>query len=148
MWVFFCSSYDVISYCIYCASFINKNKQINILSIVGNRIESHHFPTVPPAPPSCWFDNIDTTSLTAYWSDPPIQCPVTNHNMSWTSHVLWNDEEDTGVAQTSGDHHTVRNLKPYTNVTVSVSAATEAGYGPSTTCWNVTLQDSELTLYS
>ncbi|XP_069158649.1 phosphatidylinositol phosphatase PTPRQ isoform X4 [Procambarus clarkii] len=97
--------------------------------------------SVPPAPPRCWFDNIDTTLLTAYWSDPNIQCPVTNHSISWTSHVLWNDEEDTGVAQTSGDHHTVRNLKPYTNVTVSVSAATEAGYGPSTTCWNVTLQD-------
>nr|XP_045608772.1 phosphatidylinositol phosphatase PTPRQ-like isoform X3 [Procambarus clarkii] len=99
--------------------------------------------SVPPAPPSCWFDNIDTTSITAYWTDPPIQCPVTNHNISWTSHVLWNDMEDTSnVAQATGDHYTVRiGLKPYSNVTVSVSAATDAGYGPSTTCWNVTLQD-------
>ncbi|XP_045604483.1 phosphatidylinositol phosphatase PTPRQ isoform X2 [Procambarus clarkii] len=123
---------------------------INVTSVYEDTGETYPASTdgttdisVPPAPPSCWFDNIDTTSLTAYWSDPPIQCPVTNHNMSWTSHVLWNDEEDTsGAVRVPGDHYTLRNLKPYTNLTVSVAAATDAGYGPSTSCWNVTLQDS------
>ncbi|KAK8723261.1 hypothetical protein OTU49_011942, partial [Cherax quadricarinatus] len=97
--------------------------------------------TVPPPPQSCWFDDITSTAMTLYWQDAYINCAITNHNISWSWDVLWSDEAGSDVTTNMGNHIRLRDFSPYTNVTAEVASYTDAGYGPSTSCWNVTSQE-------
>nr|XP_053655936.1 phosphatidylinositol phosphatase PTPRQ-like [Cherax quadricarinatus] len=97
--------------------------------------------SVPPPPQSCWFDDITNTTMTLYWQDAYINCAITNHNISWSWDVLWSDEAGSGVATNTGNHIRLRDLSSYTNVTAEVASYTASGYGPSTSCWDVTSQE-------
>ncbi|XP_069960519.1 phosphatidylinositol phosphatase PTPRQ-like [Cherax quadricarinatus] len=138
---------------IYGTSVIINNLQpctAYIISVVSVYQDEESLPTyssgktldsVPPPPQSCWFDDITSTAMMLYWQDADINCAITNHNISWSWDVLWSDEAGSGVDTNTGYHMRLRDLSPYTNVTAEVASYTDAGYGPSTSCWNVTSQE-------
>ncbi|XP_069940420.1 phosphatidylinositol phosphatase PTPRQ isoform X2 [Cherax quadricarinatus] len=126
-----CTSYDIFSVSVY-------EGESYLTYDSGRTLDS-----VPPPPQSCWFDNITSTTMTLYWQDVDFACPIISHNISLSWDVLWSDDVGSDITNTTitGDYITLLGIPPYTNVTAQVAAVTDVGYGPSTSCWNVTSQD-------
>ncbi|XP_042230740.1 receptor-type tyrosine-protein phosphatase F-like isoform X2 [Homarus americanus] len=118
---------------------------------VASHYESKQYPSpptsgitlasVPPPPLNCDFDRITTNSMYLTWSAPDTACHIRNYNISWSWSSLWDDEHDSGETFSTVTKTPLRGLPPYANVTVDIAAATDAGFGPPLTCWNVTQQD-------
>ncbi|XP_042230742.1 uncharacterized protein LOC121872139 isoform X4 [Homarus americanus] len=119
---------------------------------VASHYESKQYPSpptsgitlasVPPPPLNCDFDRITTNSMYLTWSAPDTACHIRNYNISWSWSSLWDDEHDSGETFSTVTKTPLRGLPPYANVTVDIAAATDAGFGPPLTCWNVTQQDT------
>ncbi|XP_042230751.1 collagen alpha-1(XII) chain-like [Homarus americanus] len=96
---------------------------------------------VPPSPLSCLFDNITSNAMVISWDKPHFKCSIMNYSVSWSWNTLWKEANGSGEVFTTELTANLTDLLPYANVTADVAAATKAGFGLPTTCWNVTLQE-------
>ncbi|KAG7164081.1 Receptor-type tyrosine-protein phosphatase S-like, partial [Homarus americanus] len=112
------------------------NDEYMATPVMGKTLDS-----VPPPPLNCDFDRITTNSMYLTWSAPDTGCYIRNYNISWSWSSLWEDEHGSGETLSTGTHTSVWDLPAYAIVTVNIAAATDLGFGPPLTCWNVTQQD-------
>lgn len=102
---------------------------------------------MPPPPNNCKFEDVSTTSAIVKWEAPDgFLCPMINYTLHVLWDTLWSDETGTGETIQSQESYLITGLNPYTNVMAEVAGTTEAGTGPSTTCWTVTQEDCKLIL--
>lgn len=92
-------------------------------------------PPAPPMPTNCTVDKETSNMVSIKWTHPLTNCPVYNYNVSWLWAAVWNENFTDEGSDTSGEmSFTVRGIKPYSEVLISIQGKTASGYGPAVDC--------------
>ncbi|XP_047495850.1 neogenin-like [Penaeus chinensis] len=90
---------------------------------------------VPPMPANCTIVKEASHSVSLTWGHPLTNCPVYNYNVSWLWVALWNETLVDEDWDTSGEmSYTIGNIRPYSEVLISIRGKTASGYGLPVEC--------------
>ncbi|XP_063585014.1 receptor-type tyrosine-protein phosphatase F-like [Penaeus indicus] len=122
---------------------------ITIISVYSDEVEYRSEPVdgttdseVPPMPANCTIVKEGPDSVSLSWVHPLTNCPVYNYNISWEWQALWNETLAGRDWSTSGEmSYTIIDIRPYSEVLISIQGKTSSGYGLPLECEAKTKED-------